>query len=132
VQNAIGEVIQFRDDREAALASYEHALQLYQQIGDRLGEANCYLAQGSIALKQEKYEKCLTLYTDAYSLYQQIEDSYSQCASLYYRSYVYEAMDKRAFALQDVEAALVIAEHLALPQADLLREWHDTLTTKQK
>ncbi|MFN8504169.1 CHAT domain-containing protein [Kouleothrix sp.] len=40
VLQAIGDVQQFRDDRDAALTSYTQALALYREIGDRLGEAN--------------------------------------------------------------------------------------------
>jgi hypothetical protein len=40
VLQAIGDVQQFRDDRDAALTSYHEALTLYRALGDRLGEAN--------------------------------------------------------------------------------------------
>ncbi|MFN8504171.1 hypothetical protein [Kouleothrix sp.] len=42
---AIGDVQQFRDDRDAALTSYTQALALYREIGDRLGEAD--IARGT-------------------------------------------------------------------------------------
>jgi hypothetical protein len=44
VLQAIGDVQQFRDERDAAPKSYEQALQLFRAVGDRLGEANVYLA----------------------------------------------------------------------------------------
>ena len=40
VLQAIGDVQQFRDEREEALKSYGQALALFREIGDRLGEAN--------------------------------------------------------------------------------------------
>ena len=88
-----------------ALASYEQALSLFRQVGDRLGEANCYLAQGRVVLEEGDLDKALALHTDAYQLYQQIQDGYSQARLLYYRSFVYEAMDKQSLAIQDIEAA---------------------------
>ena len=33
VLQAMGDVLQFRDEREAALASYEQALSLFRQVG---------------------------------------------------------------------------------------------------
>ena len=123
----LGRYYHYRTEMATALESYQQALQLFQQVGSKLGEANCYLVQGRLLLEQEEYEKALGLHTEAYDLYREIQDSYSQCAALYYRSVVYAAMSERELAIQDVEAALVIAERLSLPQADLLREWRDEL-----
>ena len=107
---------------QAALASYEQALGLFRQLGSKLGEANCYLAQGRVALEQEDYQKALTLHTDAYRLYQHIQDAYSQARLLYYRSLVYEAMNGKKLAIKDVETALTIAQALNLPFIELLQE----------
>jgi tetratricopeptide (TPR) repeat protein len=107
---------------QAALQSYEQALLLFRQVGDRLGEANCYLAQGRVALEQKDYQKALTLHTDAYRLYQHIQDAYSQARLLYYRSLVYEAMNEKTFAVVDIETALSIAQALNLPFVDLLQK----------
>ena len=117
-----GRFYYYGSEMQAALASYEQALTLFRQVGDRLGEANCYLAQGRVALEQENYSKALTLHTEAYQLYQQIQDAYSQARLLYYRSLVYEAMDEQHSAIQDLEKALVIALRLSLPFIDLLRQ----------
>ncbi len=51
VLQAIGDVQQFRDDRDAALASYEEALRLFKQVGAKLGEANVLSAQARLALQ---------------------------------------------------------------------------------
>ena len=122
VRKAIGDVQQFRKELEAALASYEEALKLYRQVGDRLGEANCYLAQGRVGLAQGDYQKALRFYIDAYQLYQQIQDRYSQARLLYYRSFVYEAMNEPVLAIQDIETALVIAQRIDLPFLDLFQQ----------
>ena len=122
VRKAMGDVQQFRDEREAALASYEQALGLFRQVGDRLGEANCYLAQGRLARQQKDYPAALALQTCAYQLYQDIHDQYDQAVALYYRSFVFESMQKQQQAIKDIEASLAIAVPLALPFVDLLRE----------
>ena len=112
---------------QAALESYEQALTLFRQVGDRLGEANCYLAQGRIALEQEDYQKALRLHYNAYQLYQQIQDRYRQARLLYYRSFVYEAMKEQLRATQDMEKALTIAQPLDLPFIDPFQERLDEL-----
>ncbi len=127
VLQAMGDVQQFRDDRDAALQSYEQALTLFRQVGDRLGEANCYLAQGRVALKQEDYQNALTLHTEAYQLYRHIQASYSQARLLFYRSLVYEAMNDQKQAITDIEEALTIAQQLNLPFIDLLQNRLDDL-----
>ena len=45
---AIGDVQQFRDERDAALASYNEALKLFKAVGDHLGEANVLKAIGDV------------------------------------------------------------------------------------
>ncbi|MDL1909483.1 hypothetical protein FBQ81_02140, partial [Chloroflexi bacterium CFX6] len=42
---------QFRDDRDAALASYEQALKLFREIGAKLGEANVLSALCRISIR---------------------------------------------------------------------------------
>ncbi|GAC1582419.1 MAG: hypothetical protein NVS4B1_20050 [Ktedonobacteraceae bacterium] len=91
-------------------------------MGSTLGEANCYLAQGRVVLQQEAYDEALTLHTNAYHLYLLIQDGYSQARLLFYRSLVHEEMANVALAIQDVEAGLLLAEHLNLPFTDAFRE----------
>ena len=127
VLRAMGDVQQFRKDMDAALGSYEEALTLFRQVDSKLGEANCYLALGRVALEVENYQRALTLYTNAYHLYQQIQDHYSQVRSLYYRSFVYEAMDEVPLAIRDMENALIGALILDLPFVELLEQCLDAL-----
>ncbi len=47
---AIGDVLQFRKESDAALRSYETALTLYRALGDRLGEANTLAALSRLHL----------------------------------------------------------------------------------
>jgi tetratricopeptide (TPR) repeat protein len=116
-----GHFYRYSYQMEAALASYEQALALFQQVGDRLGEANCYLAQGRAAQQQKEYQSALALHMKAYQLYQQIQDHYSQARLLYYRSYIYEEIGEHPCALQDIEAALLIAQQFNLPIIDILQ-----------
>jgi len=107
---------------DMALERYVEAYSLYQQVGDRLGEANCYLAQGRIALEQKDYQAALSLHDQAYELYQQIQARYSQARLLYYRSFVYEEMKQQQLAILDAKEGLAIAKALSLPFIDLFEE----------
>ncbi|GAC1656918.1 MAG: hypothetical protein NVS4B7_01520 [Ktedonobacteraceae bacterium] len=109
-------------DIEAALASYEQALTLFRQVGDRLGEANVRKAMGNLALEQEEFEKALILHNTAYQLYQQIEDRYSQAVLLYYRSFVFEATNERRLATHDMKLALTITQSLDLPFVEIFQK----------
>ncbi|MFC1465702.1 MAG: tetratricopeptide repeat protein [Candidatus Brachytrichaceae bacterium NZ_4S206] len=74
---AIGDLQQFRDERDAALASYAQALDLFRKIGDRLGEANVYLAIGRAQREAELFERAI-------ALYRQIGDAYSTARGQYF------------------------------------------------
>ncbi|MGE0684898.1 MAG: hypothetical protein AB7P69_28800, partial [Candidatus Binatia bacterium] len=70
VLQAIGDVQSFRDDKEAALASYDQALRLFTEVGAKLGQANVYLAQGQL-------QNDVSLLDRALGLYEKIGDRYS-------------------------------------------------------
>ena len=129
MRKAIGDVQQFRKEMQAALVSYEQALELFRAVGDRLGEANVRKAIGLMAARLEQYEAALNLLTEAYELYQSIRDNYSQSITLYYRSLVYEATEDNARAIADMRIAVDIVEHLKLPWAD---EWRQRLEDLQE
>jgi len=76
VLQRIGDVQSFRDDRDAALASYEQALALFRAVGDRLGEANVYAALGKTFLLSD-LAKAEALLNQAITIYQAIGSRYS-------------------------------------------------------
>jgi tetratricopeptide (TPR) repeat protein len=73
---AIGDVLQFLDQRTAALERYETAIAIYREVGARLGEANTLQAIGDLqsdpSLAMEQFLQ------PALVIYQGIEDVYSQ------------------------------------------------------
>jgi tetratricopeptide (TPR) repeat protein len=77
VLQAIGDVQAFRDEREAALASYAKAQQLFEQVGAKLGQANVYLALGRLKKDSADFEMAIRLY-------EQIRDGYSIARGKYY------------------------------------------------
>jgi len=72
VRKAMGDVQQFRKEMEAALASYEQALTLFQAVGDRLGEANVLRAMGDVQQFRKEMEAALASYEQALTLYQAV------------------------------------------------------------
>jgi tetratricopeptide (TPR) repeat protein len=66
----IGDVQSFRKEMDAPLASYAEARTLFQQVGDKLGQANVLLSKGKIINSAEEFE-------EAIRLYEEIGDRYS-------------------------------------------------------
>ncbi|OIO85335.1 MAG: hypothetical protein AUK01_06330 [Anaerolineae bacterium CG2_30_57_67] len=72
VLKAIGDVQNFRDERDAALASYGEALKLFRQVGDRLGEANVLKAIGDVQNFRKEMDAALASYGEALKLFRQV------------------------------------------------------------
>ena len=72
VLQAIGDVQQFRDDRDAALESYNEALKLFRQVGDKLGEANVRKAIGDVQQFRKEMDAALESYNEALKLFRQV------------------------------------------------------------
>ncbi len=83
VLKAMGDVQQFRDDRDAALTSYTEALQLFRAVGSKLGEANVYLSLGGLKRSAGDLPGAKQEYVNALETYQIIGDQYSQARALY-------------------------------------------------
>jgi tetratricopeptide (TPR) repeat protein len=83
VLSAIGDVQQFRDDRDAALKSYADALTLFRAVGDKLGEANVLLSLGGVMKGSANLSGARETYSAALRLYAQIGDGYSVARALY-------------------------------------------------
>ena len=63
---------QFRDDRDAALASYNDALKLFRAVGDRLGEANVLKAISDVQQFRKENDAALKSYEQAQTLYRAV------------------------------------------------------------
>ncbi len=82
VLQAIGDVQQFRDDRDAALQSYQRALALFREIGDRLGEANVLAALSRLEVAAGRVEAAERQLEDVLRLRREIHDRYDEGADL--------------------------------------------------
>ena len=74
VRHAIGDILAFRNDNQAALASYQQALTLFQQVGFSLGEAYVRKAIGDILTFRKDNQAALASYQQALALFQQVGD----------------------------------------------------------
>ncbi|MBI5034325.1 MAG: tetratricopeptide repeat protein [Chloroflexi bacterium] len=63
-----------RDERDAALASYAQALELFRSVGDRLGEANVLKAIGDVQQFRKDNDAALASYAQALELFRSVGD----------------------------------------------------------
>ncbi|MDO9303005.1 MAG: NB-ARC domain-containing protein [Anaerolineales bacterium] len=80
VLQAIGDVQQFRDDRDAALVSYNEALKLFKEIGDKLGEANVLATLSRVAVSKGEIEIAEKQMAEIINMRRAIGDIYSEGA----------------------------------------------------
>ncbi|MGF1515356.1 MAG: hypothetical protein ACFB5Z_16875, partial [Elainellaceae cyanobacterium] len=76
---AIGDVLKFLYRRTEALKNYDQAIELYRATGARLGEANVLQELGKM---QSNPQTAVRLIQQAQSIYEAIEDRYSQSRNL--------------------------------------------------
>jgi len=69
-----GRFYYYGSEMQAALASYEQALTLFRQVGDRLGEANVLQAMGDVQQFRKEMQAALASYEQALTLFRQVGD----------------------------------------------------------
>jgi tetratricopeptide (TPR) repeat protein len=79
---SIGEAQQFRKEMEAALESYNQALDLYKVLSERLGEANTLYAIGNVQQFRKEMEAALGSYAQALGLYKVVEGHIGEANTL--------------------------------------------------
>jgi tetratricopeptide (TPR) repeat protein len=109
VLKAIGDVQQFRADRDAALRSYAEALRLYRALGDRLGEANVLRAIGDVQQFRADRDAALRSYAEALRLYRALGDRLGEANVLAALSCL-RIDDDFALSQQLLEQALVLRQ----------------------
>ena len=103
---AIGDVQQFRKDMDAALKSYEQALELFRAVGDRLGEANTRKAIGDVQRFRSDNDAALTSYEQALGLFREVGSRLGEANALKATGDVLQFLDKRDEALARYDEAL--------------------------
>ena len=110
VLQAIGDVQQFRKETDAALESYNEALKLFRQVGDKLGEANTLQSLGKSAIMaandQTSFEQGVQILQSAMNIHEEIKDVVGQVNILMFMSRIMASMNQFSQALELASQAL--------------------------
>ncbi|MGB8702242.1 MAG: tetratricopeptide repeat protein, partial [Thermosynechococcaceae cyanobacterium] len=79
---AIGDVLQFLDQRQDALQRYETAIAIYREVGARLGEANTLKAIGDVLQFLKQSQDALQRYETAIAIYREVGDRLGEANTL--------------------------------------------------
>ena len=122
VLQAIGDVQQFRADRDAALQSYQQALALFKDIGAKLGEANVLKAIGDVQQFRDDRDAALQSYQQALALFKDIGAKLGEANVLQAIGDVQQFRDDRDAALQSYQQALALFKDIGakLGEANVL------------
>ena len=112
VLQAIGDVQQFRDERDAALKSYEQALALFRSVGARLGEANVLQAIGDVQQFRKENDAALKSYEQALALFRSVGDRLGEANVLQMRGKMLIVAGNTQQGLQELENALNVYESI--------------------
>ena len=125
VHRAIGDVQQFRDDRDAALASYQTALTLFQAIGAKLGEANVQKAIGDVQQFRDDRDAALASYQTALTLFQAIGAKLGEANVHQAIGDVQQFRKQSDAALASYQTALTLFQAIGdrLGEANVLAAW---------
>ncbi len=112
VRKALGDVQQFRQETDAALASYQQALGLYRAVGARLGEANVLKALGDVQQFRKETDAALASYQQALGLYRAVGARLGEANVL--KALGFEALSQGAFAqsLEYLQQAQVLYDQI--------------------
>ncbi len=91
-RKAVGDVQQFLDQRDEALANYESALTIYREVGARLGEANTLKALGFASQNSNNLRESISFFQQALEIYRTVGDRYSQGMTLQAMAPIYQQL----------------------------------------
>ncbi len=111
-RKAIGDVQQFRDERDAALESYQKALGLFREIGDRLGEASVYASLGKLQIVSGQAQEGLQTLQNALNIYGEIGQISGQANILFFVGTRYAENGHLDEGVKFVSAAVELGEKI--------------------
>lgn len=131
---AIGDLQAFQDQRDAALASYAEALQLFVAVGDSLGEANALKAIGDVQSFRKECDAALASYERALDIFTTVGDRLGRANTLKAIGDVYAFRKACDAALTSYERAMdiftVVGDRLG--QANTLKAIGDVQSFRDK
>ncbi|WOB44865.1 tetratricopeptide repeat protein [Thermoleptolyngbya oregonensis NK1-22] len=128
-QEKLADVLQFLDQREAAIALYDEAIATYQQVGDRLGYANALKAKADVLQFLDQREAAIALYDEAIATYQQVGDRLGYANALKAKADVLQFLDQREAAIALYDEAIATYQQVGdrLGYANALKAKADVL-----
>jgi tetratricopeptide (TPR) repeat protein len=104
---AIGDVLQFLDRSNEALANYEQAIGIYREVGDRLGEANTLQAIGDVLQFLKRSNEALANYEQAIGIYREVGDRLGEANILHEFGQLQENSENSLVYFQQAQAIYV-------------------------
>ncbi len=120
---ALGETRLRSDQHAQAITDLTRAQGLYQQVGDRLGEAHCILSLGEIALYRGEYGEAGAQFSRAQGVYQQVGDRLGEANCI--RSHGHSLLMQGSLdgAREWLEQARRLHRELPDPDGEAEAEW---------
>ncbi|OLP20037.1 hypothetical protein BST81_02010 [Leptolyngbya sp. 'hensonii'] len=128
-QKVFGDVLQFLKQSSEALNRYQEALQIYRQVGDRLGEANTLKAIGDVLQFLKQSSEALNRYQEALQIYRQVGARLGEANTLKAIGDVLQFLKQSSEALNRYQEALQIYRQVGarLGEANTLKAIGDVL-----
>jgi tetratricopeptide (TPR) repeat protein len=112
VLKAIGDVQQFRKEMKAALESYNQALELYRQVGAKLGEANVYQSLGKLQIAMNREQEGLEVLQKALDIYNEVGSLSGQANILFFMGVLLANQGELQRGIELVEKAVRLGEQI--------------------
>lgn len=113
----IGSILLHLSKYKQSRSHFRRALNLYQKIGERIGEANCILFLGRVHLACSEFPEAQQLVEDALQLYQKIEKQRGKANCLQAFGELSVKTGDFIAAKQYYEQALAVFEHLYIRES---------------
>ncbi|GAB4469796.1 MAG: hypothetical protein OHK0037_28220 [Elainellaceae cyanobacterium] len=128
-QEKLADVLQFLDQREAAIALYDEAIATYQQVGARLGYANALKAKADVLQFLKQCDAAIALYDEAIATYQQVDDRLGYANALQAKADVLQFLKQREAAIALYDEAIATYQQVGdrLGYANALKAKADVL-----
>jgi CHAT domain-containing protein/Tfp pilus assembly protein PilF len=119
------EYLNVNDRYERAIAKFQEALLIYQEIGDKVGIGKTLSNIGYVHYKQKEYEQALNYFQQALPIQRELGDGNGQQITLNmmgrtYSEQGYQLVDRNQYreALEKLQQALVIKKKLGQKQSE--------------
>jgi tetratricopeptide (TPR) repeat protein len=119
----LGTVHRILGEYEAAKIKYKEALELYRQIDDQLGEANCIRAQGIVHRILREYEAAKYLFQAALTLFRQLKTQLGEANCVRALGDVHLELDEYAEAAARYGEALALYRQIKNPLGEAHCVW---------